>query len=142
MYYRGVKLSEKRAVPVEKIENSGKYNPRDLAQVKQGLDFLFNSKNTIRRDDIVSKFEMQKSEANSYTKKWIENGLLVQQGKGTSTYYTRSSAIASQPVNRNMTKENGMQSDLISRILIAFEGFIRSLAGILNRDSHYRTIRR
>lgn len=117
LYYRGVNLS---GTPVSKA--STKLNPRDLVQVKKGLDLLFKGKKEIRRDDIVSMFDMQKSEANGYTKTWRENGLLIQHGMGVSTYYTRATPTS-----------NGINPDALDRAIHAIGELATSVAELLTK---------
>lgn len=65
-YTRGVNLA---AAPA--IQPSGKYNPRDLEQVKLGLAKLFQNKTSLTREDLLTVFAMERSEANGYSSKWI-----------------------------------------------------------------------
>lgn len=119
LYYKGVNLA---GTPAAKA--SAKLNPRDLGQVKKGLDILFKGKETIRRDDIVSVFDMQKSEANGYTKSWSEKGLLIQHGMGVSTYYTRAKATPTS---------NRINPDAIDRAIHAVAELATSVAELLTK---------
>lgn len=133
-YTRGVNLAE---AP----QPAGKKNPRDLEQVKQGLAQLFQNKPSITREDLLTVFSMERSEANGYTKGWIEQGLLIQHGLGPTTYYTKAATSSAKPSTNSPQPPKPVSASLIEKILNAIAEFFRVLADSLRRQHPRRVYR-
>lgn len=121
-YTKGVNLAE---VP----QPAGKFNPLDLELVKQGLAKLFQNKTSITREDLLTVFSMERSEANGYTRGWISQGLLIQHGQGRSTYYTKPATNTPKP-------RTPVSPSLIEKILNAIAEFFRALTYALRRKPY------